>query len=502
MIALSRSGIRDAGKAGLPALIHFGNRTPWHVPVGAQLRAIRLHLPETGILDLSALRLDRLAPGALPPHRAEMSSSMTPDAKPERLLRGQAIHTQRQDLPWWRLVFEQPQHIESLTIVNRGDMFASRGYGLCVDCERADGAWLGVDNLSAPTVRGRLHAFATRLDAAARGAIHPPAIEPLRRHLARMAAAIDAADTGPGDLARAREATLVEVGRILERADGAALRALCGIADLLDGMIWRGADAPVLPSPSEMPVAAFCLAATISEHGICDLNRLVELQRLLPTAESLIAMESAVDGFVRRLEEHEPPIPVRILPHGMRRSDWAAAEHAYVASVREVIALLAGYGHAGGLGYGTLLGAVRDGRLIAHDDDVDILAEMRSRNAAELDVELAALVARLQAEGIQAWGTPGFQFLKVTAPCAGRVVDVFPVLAPDPETVRLYLRQMEFADLRRDSMLPFGTLPFYGAPISVPRDPAHFLERHFGRTWRIPNRFSRFYWISPPTVTS
>jgi hypothetical protein len=502
MIALSRSGIRDAGKAGLPALIHFGNRAPWRIPVGAQLRAIRLHLPESGILNLNALRIDGIAPGALPPHRAEMSSSLSPDAKPGQLLQGRAVHTQHQDLPWWRVVFEQPCHVESMTIVNRGDMFASRAYGLCVDWERADGAWLGVDNLSAPMARGRLHAYAARLEAAARSAIHGAMFAPLRRHLARMAAAIDAADTGPGDLARAREATLAAVGEILERADSATLRALAGIADLLDGMIWRGAEAPVLPSPSEMPMAAFCLAATISEHGTCDLKRLFELQRLLPTAESLIALESAVDGFVRRLEDQGRPIPVRILPHGMRRSDWAAAEHAYVASVREVIALLAGHGHAGALGYGTLLGAVREGRLIAHDDDVDILAEMRSRNAAELDVELAALVARLQADGINASITPGFQFLKVTAPRAGRLVDVFPVLAPDPETVRLYLRNMEFADLPRESMLPFGTLPFYGASIPVPLDPAHFLERHFGPTWRIPNRFSRFHWISPPTVPS
>jgi hypothetical protein len=334
-----------------------------------------------------------------------------------------------------------------------------------------------------------------RLDAADDAAALP-VIDALHGLFNRVDAAIETAAAAPPALSTHRASVLARVASVLDGASHEQLHGLMPLAEVLDSLIWRGADPAVAGSEHELPVAAFVLAATLTRSGPVDLRRVSELQRLIPDAETAAALEAMVDGYARRMAVDASPLPVRLLPHGLYRSDWAACEQAYVASVREVLAVLADLGYPGAIGYGTLLGAVREGRLIAHDDDVDILIATKSQDERELAAELTGIVSILAGRGVHARITPGFLFLKVTAPKTGRLVDVFPIISGrDGASVRLYLRNMRFHDMPREAVLPFGTLLFYGQPIEVPHAPEVFLERHFGESWRVPNRFSRLHWI-------
>lgn len=500
MTTLSRMGLRAACAAGLPGLLHFGGTDPLVIPVRTRIRSLRLFLPEEEILSLAGLQLECDEAGALPERRATLSSSRDPEGDPTSLLDGRPVHTRKERLPCWQVRFAAPVAVRRLLVRNRSDMWAARGYGLCAEWEREDGATLGFDNLAVPVLCGRLGALRARLDAAlaedADGAGDRLAlIGALTGLCGGVAAAIDSARGDPRTLGRHRAAVLARAAATLERAPREDLLRLGPLAPVLDALIWRGPDEVGGPAAEETTLAAFVLAVALMRQGCVELRQVAELQRLVPAAGDVVRLEALVGDFVRRMEAAPSPLPVRLLPHGLRRSDWAINERAYVAALREVLDLLASLGYPGAIGYGTLLGAVRDGRLIAHDDDVDMMVVMRSHEQRDLDRELEALLARLSAMGVRASITAGFQFLKVTAPGAGRPVDVFPIVDTGRESVRLYLRNMRFHDLPRSAILPFATLPFYGQAIGVPRAPELFLEKHFGADWRIPKRFSRLHWI-------
>lgn len=501
MMTLSRRGLRDACAAGLPGLIHFSGTDPLVIPIATRIRSLRLFLAEEQVLSLAALMLERDDPGPLPGCRATLSSSRDPGADPASLLEGRSIHTLKERLPCWQVRFVEPVAVRRLLVRNRSDMWAARNHGLCAEWERDDGATLGFDNLAAAVLRGRLDALRQRLHAVPTedddGAGDRLALIGALAGLgAQVASAIHAGVGNPAALGRHRAAVLARAAAALERASRETLLGLVPLAGALDALIARGPDAADAPATDQTAVAAFVLAAALMGQEALDLRRVTELQRLIPQAADVVRFEALIQDFVRRMEEDPGALPVRLVPHGLRRSDWVLNEQAYVAAVREVLGLLAGFGYPGAIGYGTLLGAVRDGRLIAHDDDVDMMIAVRARDERELDGEFAALVERLRAMGVRASVTPGFQFLKVTAPRAGRPVDVFPVIAPSGDSVRLYLRDMRFHDLPRSAILPFATLPFYGQAIEVPRAPELFLEQHFGADWRMPNRFSRLHWIA------
>lgn len=501
MTTLSRMGLRKVCAAGLPGLLHFGGMAPLVIPVGARIRALRLFLPEEEILSLAALQLERDQAGPLPAHRVTLSSSREPDADPAGLLDGRSVHTRKERLPSWQVHFAAPVAVRHLLVRNRSDMWASRGYGLCAEWEREDGATLGFDNLAVPLLRARLGALRVRLDAALAEDVDGPndrlaLVGALTGLCGHVGAAIETALGDPQTLGRHRANVLARAAATLARAPREELLRLVPLAPVLDSLVWRGPGEAGAPVAEETALAAFVLAVALKEQGTVDLRQVMELQRLIPAASDVAGLETLIDEFVQRMDLEPSSLPVRLLPHGLRRSDWASNEQAYVAALREVLGLLAGLGYPGAIGYGTLLGAVRDGRLIAHDDDVDMMVATRARDERELDGELAALVERLRAMGVRASITPGFQFLKVTAPGAGRPVDVFPIITASGDSVRLYLRNMRFHDLPRSAILPFATLPFYGQAIGVPRAPELFLEKHFGADWRIPNRFSRLHWIA------
>lgn len=500
-MTLSRMGLRQACAAGLPGLMHFGGSTPLAIPIETGIRSLCLFLPEEGILSLAAFTLERDDPCPLPPCRATLSSSRDPGADPTSLLAGRSVHTVKERLPCWQVRFDASVVVRRLLVRNRGDMWAVRGYGLCAEWERDDGATLGFDNLAASVLRGRLNALVEGL--------HPTAaddgggagdrlalIGALAGLCGRVASAIDTGLGNPEALNACRAAVLARAAATLEHASRKTLLGMIPLARVLDALIWRGPDEAGARAADQMVVAAFVLATALMEHDAVDLRQVTELQRLIPAAADVVRFEALVGDFVQRMDAEPSALPVRLLPHGLRRSDWASSEQIYVAALREVLDLLAGLGYPGAIGYGTLLGAVRAGRLIAHDDDVDMMVAMRARDERELDGELDALVLRLRALGVRATITAGFQFLKIIAPSAGRPVDVFPIIGAGTESVRLYLRNMRFGEMPRTALLPFATLPFYGRPIEVPRAPEVFLERHFGADWRVPNRFSRLHWIS------
>jgi SAM-dependent methyltransferase len=134
--------------------------------------------------------------------------------------------------------------------------------------------------------------------------------------------------------------------------------------------------------------------------------------------------------------------------------------------------------------YGTLLGAVRDGRFIGHDDDVDVAYLSVHEHPADVARESFGLQRIFRRRG---WEVRRFSagFLQVIFEGPdGKVrhVDVFTCfLVLD----RFYQAFAVGADLPRSAIVPLGETTLEGRRLPAPADPDALLEATYGPAWRV-----------------
>jgi phosphorylcholine metabolism protein LicD len=128
--------------------------------------------------------------------------------------------------------------------------------------------------------------------------------------------------------------------------------------------------------------------------------------------------------------------------------------------------------------FGTLLGIVRNGDLIPHDDDVDF---------GYLKKDESILVDKLDS----IHGTNGFLVIR------NEFSNLYS-LAKDDVLIDLYeyeklehtpvLQQghRSFYNLMHDELFPLKTIQFQGKELKCMSDPVKFFERYYGKDWKTP----------------
>jgi SAM-dependent methyltransferase len=148
--------------------------------------------------------------------------------------------------------------------------------------------------------------------------------------------------------------------------------------------------------------------------------------------------------------------------------------------------------------YGTLLGAVRNGRLIGHDNDVDIA--YLSDKAFPVDVvrEGFRVERMLKAAGWRVRRGSGTRLNVQVRLGDGsvRFVDIFTAHWVEG---RLYIPSDTGFELPRTTMLPLTTVELHGRPLPAPADPETLLAATYGEGWRVPDpafQYSTPTWLS------
>ncbi|WP_131801335.1 discoidin domain-containing protein [Methylorubrum populi] len=134
------------------------------------------------------------------------------------------------------------------------------------------------------------------------------------------------------------------------------------------------------------------------------------------------------------------------------------------------------------LGYGAVLSYVRDGQLISHDDDIDIIVSVDRSDCSSLNSAIDAVQYHLRGKDILAFGD-FFGHRKVQT-SSGNIVDIF-----------IGLREGEFVSffpgprkvIRHESIFPPLHGLLHGVRVPLPRDCLTYLGKVYGTAWRQPD---------------
>lgn len=143
------------------------------------------------------------------------------------------------------------------------------------------------------------------------------------------------------------------------------------------------------------------------------------------------------------------------------------------------------------LNSGTLLGAVREGRLLDHDDDADLAFFLKSERPEDAAQEWRELQLKLFEIGLariedQIPG-PG-RIIKLVS-CGSFEVDLFPAWKRNG---KVFVYPHTFGKLTEAQVLPLQTCAATGLPL--PAEPEAMLAVNYGAAWREPNPYFAFDW--------
>jgi hypothetical protein len=201
-----------------------------------------------------------------------------------------------------------------------------------------------------------------------------------------------------------------------------------------------------------------------------------------PLVQPTGGQEWVVEVFGAERAEHR--LAGRLTKKGTRREALSDLQDEGIVwdAVRTVVEALSRAGRTGFVLYGTLLGAVREGRIVAGDDDVDLAFVANATTEADLREELLDLSCALLAQGltIAVKEAHGWAALEVhVGPVA---IDLTAILIVGD---RAWAYRRVCAD--SDAYSPPVQLDVDGGPVPVPADPERVLASIYGSSWRTPD---------------
>ena len=190
----------------------------------------------------------------------------------------------------------------------------------------------------------------------------------------------------------------------------------------------------------------------------------------------------------------------RGLPLGIDKSlrlaqtfDTRSAEHVapLLDSIEEVLTALRKAGIDAFPAYGTLLGAVREGRLIGHDSDADLGYVSDHTHPVDVVRESFRLQRALADMGYAITRYSGAAFKVDVAEADGSVrgLDVFGGFLADGH---LHLMGEIRTPFEREWIFPLGTTRLEGRTLPAPADTDAFLTASYGPGWRVPDPAFKF----------
>ena len=181
-------------------------------------------------------------------------------------------------------------------------------------------------------------------------------------------------------------------------------------------------------------------------------------------------------------------------PHGYRPALAGTDDRQLWREVVAVQSRLAALGRDSFANSGTLLGLIRDGSVIAHDDDVDLAVVLTAGDGPGAASEWIDLRGRLSASGAldEEFEQRGKIHCRIRT-STGVGIDLFPAWV---SAGRVFVWPHTSGELAVDDVFPLAGWPVPGGQVWVPRHPDPMLEQNYGPHWRSPDPTFRFDWVT------
>jgi hypothetical protein len=194
------------------------------------------------------------------------------------------------------------------------------------------------------------------------------------------------------------------------------------------------------------------------------------------------------DLFEKRLRDYLHP---QVLTnHGYGDATFASLDHNSIwDTIKTHISALADEKYEVFLNSGTLLGVIRDKRLIDHDDDVDLAVILRAGTEEEAAAEWKALRGVLEEADLFERAVQDQPAIYKLRPAGKIEFDLFPAWVQDGQ---VFVYPHTHGTLTADDVMPLKACAVTGQPI--PQDPDKMLEMNYGPGWRSPDPLFKFPW--------
>jgi hypothetical protein len=183
-------------------------------------------------------------------------------------------------------------------------------------------------------------------------------------------------------------------------------------------------------------------------------------------------------------------VPMSIDKGGHLRPQFGRAtpeDRAFLAqALADAVKVLHDEGVSAFLAFGCLLGAVRDGQLIGHDSDGDLVYVARSSHPFDVILESMELERSFQDKGWLTRRMSGGDFkLTIPLPDGGYVgCDVFTAFFRGES---FYVMPYVRAAITRADLEPLSEITLEGVTIPAPARPEVLLEATYGPGWKVPD---------------
>lgn len=400
-----------------------------------EAQCVRIELPGTRALQLASVLID--ADGIEDPAghtKRTISSASKVDQQTlqqgllfDRDNRAVAVQTKRQKQPWLEITFDQPVTLRKITLRN------------IADPEKSLGAVRGLQVL----VRSGAGTWDTIYDEVASERAFVRAVE--RRYA--------------GQTLPQRAGT--RIGRIFKRTSDDGERPESG-EDVVP--VDRGAD----------------LMKILTNVWLGDYADVESYLRRVDLPQE------QKSRFRARVNEQIAPRQREWSLHGIKRTFrfWSEQEKRdYVGFAVDVVRCLQDLNENVSLGFGTVLGLVRDRDLIAHDDDADVIIGFEPEQAATLEQGRELIKQCLQDHGYII-SKDRLSHYWVEAPGIRRKLDAFAGIF-EGDGIAWYPGRRGV--LTRQMVFPPTYIERFGHSCPVPRETERYLEQIYGSDWRQPN---------------
>lgn len=390
-----------------------------------------------------------------------MLSSHRPEQEPEDLLEfavtGNMLHSGREISPALIVHLKQPIFVSKITVANRDGIYHKRSRYLTLRAFHEGICCATYDNMD--PIR-HIEAL-QKLAEACRFALPESADFDLDAVTTSMRAAVlSAADTGMLDL------SFEDMFALLPMFDG-----------LQDPNDYQEAICAAL-------VGALLKGKTYA--GTRDLRFAAQFMHSDRIIDRVRARACAIASHVRG-----SPREITLSKHHVHYARLIERREEHLNALDKIFAVFEKLEIPLVLSYGTLLGAVREGTFLAHDDDVDLLYFDGAGSQEEVIANQQVLIERLNAVGVKCGGEPLGKNFHVFLD--GVSLDLFPSWKVG-DRLYLLMEQMRYRDIAADLVLPPATAQIHGRAYPAPRDTAGFLTERYSSAWPTPDIYYGWPW--------